>query len=266
MGGVLALLKFAFVMVPVFVITSIVGVLTIKLRFNRRIKLFRNVGRNYGARIDSKILMPLMRFMYLGNGVEVRDMRRGPLRRRSTILKTRIAEPATNVFVLDRLVASEMRPPRNSQIMLVNDENFDREFIVRAKDSKALQRILTESCCWQLRELRNRFSQHLIWFNLEGKRLSIGVSGVLYQEIDLQDFVRMALKVVDQINLSGAKGIEFDDVGSATLISDAHCPVCSGELSTHVVICLSCKTPHCRECWEYNGRCAMFACNETRCH
>lgn len=43
-------------------------------------------------------------------------------------------------------------------------------------------------------------------------------------------------------------------------VAQARCPVCATSLAHDVVQCARCETPHHRECWEYAGRCAVFAC------
>lgn len=43
-------------------------------------------------------------------------------------------------------------------------------------------------------------------------------------------------------------------------VAHARCPVCATSLAHDVVQCARCETPHHRECWEYAGRCAVFAC------
>ena len=48
-------------------------------------------------------------------------------------------------------------------------------------------------------------------------------------------------------------------------MEDFRCPICSNEVMQDMVVCKRCKTPHCAECWEYNGKCATFACMEERC-
>jgi hypothetical protein len=39
-----------------------------------------------------------------------------------------------------------------------------------------------------------------------------------------------------------------------------HCPVCRSKILEGGTNCPSCETPHHKECWEYNGKCAIFAC------
>lgn len=40
----------------------------------------------------------------------------------------------------------------------------------------------------------------------------------------------------------------------------AACPVCLGPVSSNVVFCRRCGTPHHRDCFRYAGRCSIYAC------
>lgn len=42
----------------------------------------------------------------------------------------------------------------------------------------------------------------------------------------------------------------------------AECPVCGEPPSGDVVQCPRCGTPHHRDCWEYTGGCALYACED----
>lgn len=43
-----------------------------------------------------------------------------------------------------------------------------------------------------------------------------------------------------------------------------HCPVCCGDLETELVYCARCHTPHHAECWDFTGRCAIYACSSEQ--
>ena len=44
----------------------------------------------------------------------------------------------------------------------------------------------------------------------------------------------------------------------------ARCPVCAESLAGHIRRCTQCGAVHHDECWQYNGRCAVYACASTR--
>ena len=80
----------------------------------------------------------------------------------------------------------------------------------------------------------------------------------------LDDLVRFTLELHDQLLLASAQGIDFVNDNSAAIFDQVKCPICSEEIVHDLVVCTRCKTPHCRDCWQYNGQCATFACSETR--
>ena len=44
----------------------------------------------------------------------------------------------------------------------------------------------------------------------------------------------------------------------------ARCRVCGERIMLDRIECRRCETPHHKDCWDYNGRCATYACGETR--
>lgn len=44
----------------------------------------------------------------------------------------------------------------------------------------------------------------------------------------------------------------------------ASCPVCRSEVREAARVCVRCATPHHAECFEFNGRCAIFGCASVR--
>ena len=44
-------------------------------------------------------------------------------------------------------------------------------------------------------------------------------------------------------------------------LSSGHCPVCREE-PKNPLQCKHCQTPHCTDCWDYNGGCGIFACKK----
>lgn len=52
--------------------------------------------------------------------------------------------------------------------------------------------------------------------------------------------------------------------GAALESAKAHCPVCCGDLDQNLVYCARCSTPHHGECWQFTGRCAIYACNSEQ--
>jgi hypothetical protein len=81
---------------------------------------------------------------------------------------------------------------------------------------------------------------------------------------DVEQFVELALALYDQAQLTRTTGIEFKEEGSIQAIENAQCRVCGDVMDSDIVYCRRCKTPHHRECWEYNGACSTYGCRETQ--
>ena len=78
----------------------------------------------------------------------------------------------------------------------------------------------------------------------------------------VERYVRCCLHIYDQMVIGEVEGVRFVE-DELTIIESLVCPICSGKIADDLVLCSSCKSPHCRECWQYNGKCATFACSET---
>jgi hypothetical protein len=82
---------------------------------------------------------------------------------------------------------------------------------------------------------------------------------------DLEDFVERVCSLSDQLNLAAAAGIEFVAGDVPQLLEDARCGVCGDGLVQDIVVCRRCNTPHHRDCWQYGGGCATYACGGREC-
>lgn len=74
----------------------------------------------------------------------------------------------------------------------------------------------------------------------------------------LQLFVRLSLPVLARaIQVCTYTGVEILE---AVPTGEGDCPVCGHGLAEETVRCAKCRTPHHRDCWEYLGACATYAC------
>jgi hypothetical protein len=135
---------------------------------------------------------------------------------------------------------------------------------VTANDPDLAAKLLTPGAQWQIELLRRHADVPSIYVALDRGRLIVSKPGLIcgYQKLD--DFVRFGLELFDQMILSQSEAISFLNENQAAVVDDVKCPICSERVGQDMVMCVRCKTPHCFDCWEYNGQCATFACNETR--
>ncbi|MDB2687596.1 hypothetical protein N9Y42_10330, partial [Mariniblastus sp.] len=126
------------------------------------------------------------------------------------------------------------------------------------------KRQLNKEIRWQLENLRRSSATGQLRIRTSRQSLEIAVPDDLRNCQPLDDFVRMSLKLYDLFALQETTGLNFVNDDEVQLVESMKCPICSEEIETEVVCCLRCQTPHCRDCWSYNGECATYACNETR--
>ncbi len=144
------------------------------------------------------------------------------------------------------------------------DPQFQTNFYVSSNQPLNAQKLLSRAVQWQLEQLRQLTGDRQLAVSLHRGSLSISKPGYLKDYQVLDDFVRLSLELFDHLMMTYSVGIEFLHEGEATIVTDVKCPICSEQIVLEMVICQRCRTPHCLDCWHYNGQCATFACSETR--
>ena len=143
------------------------------------------------------------------------------------------------------------------------DADFDRVFYVLAADPSMANQLLTDAVKWKMLEI-NDLQKSQAKFDLSNGKLNVSTRQWFGSGQTLLDFVQGSLELFDQLMLHKADGLEFTGQNQAAVMEDFRCPICSDDVMHEMVVCRRCKTPHCAECWEYNGKCATFACMEER--
>lgn len=148
--------------------------------------------------------------------------------------------------------------------VFIDQPQFQADFHVSSNRPEVAKRMLNNSVQWQIEELRRHMGKRELLIKIGPGKLLVAKPGYIKGQQDLEDFVRFSLNLFDQLMLVDAQGIEFVNENEASIVSDVKCPICSEEIMQDMVVCTRCKTPHCRDCWNYNGQCATFACSEKR--
>ena len=151
-----------------------------------------------------------------------------------------------------------------SRQVFFDNPQFQSDYYVGSNKPLQAKRILNDGVQWQIEQLRRHMKNQEVLISIDRAKLVVCKPGFIKKHQELEDFVRFSLNLFDQMMLVYAKGIEFVNDDQASVVSDVKCPICSEEIMQDMVVCTGCKTPHCRDCWQYNGQCATFACNEKR--
>lgn len=139
-----------------------------------------------------------------------------------------------------------------------------KAFSLFSNQPEVAAKMLSDTVVWQLEQLKSLPNGPDLKVTIQRGEMLITKSGYLKEYTVLDDFLRLGLELFDQLMLVHSVGIDFVTTEEAIVCEDVKCPICSEQISQEMVVCPRCKTPHCLDCWEYNGQCATYACYETR--
>lgn len=166
--------------------------------------------------------------------------------------------------IIPRWRSEKLWPLPGTQEIRTHSAAFDQKFFVRASDPDLAREFLSEGVRWQLDRLCKFMGSDDLYVLLQRGALVIKKPTFIRTQQLLDDFVRFALETYSQAMLTRTEGIEFVAEPSRKVAEQIRCQICGEEIRSELVTCVRCQTPHCRECWEYNGQCATYGCGETR--
>ena len=158
------------------------------------------------------------------------------------------------------------RSLKGAPVCLTGDEAFDRQFHLYCgpKRMAEVRQWINPSVRWQILQLHQLLAPVPVQVAIEKGWLTVRKKCYIKEPQVLDDFVRYCLELFDQLQLMLSEGIEFRDNQVTLAVDEVRCPICSSDIEGIMVICVRCKTPHCLDCWQYNLKCGMYACDETR--
>lgn len=150
-----------------------------------------------------------------------------------------------------------------------NMETIDLEFPrfqgeCRTNSKAILLPLMSDGVKWQIEQLRELEPNASFSILVQRSQLIVRVGTYIRTAAVLDDFVRFGLELFDQAMLTQSDDIEFLNPVEVQVIEDPKCQVCGDRIGGNIVFCVRCRTAHCKECWEYTGVCATYACGETR--
>lgn len=151
----------------------------------------------------------------------------------------------------------------NLQPFALDFDDFGRRWHVAADDGDEARLLLSSGVRWQIDQLYQLPERSDVLVSVMPGWLLIRKHWLSRRGIDVEQFVELGLGLYDQILLTRTIGIEFVESSELQVIDDAQCRICGEAFETEIVSCRRCKTPHHRECWEYNGGCSTYGCRET---
>ncbi len=241
------------------IVALLVGRLS--LRVGRKKKFYKKLAQRYGGNVVNRFLSPRLWFRY-GTSMGYLKSSRHRKHKEQTVLILTWPDKRMRFDVATKDYPFKLH--RHSELIDASQQGFSREFNIQSNRPDELQLLFSHGVRWKIEQLAMQLNLDSVSIKLSGGKLKIAKPGVIRTFQQLDDLVRMGLELHDQLLLTKSEGIDFIDDAEAKILGDVKCPICSEDVMDEMVICLRCKTPHCRDCWQYNGHCATFACDETR--
>ncbi len=239
-----------------------------KTRSSRLYATFQRLALQYGGTCQRHgwLTYPSAHFSYRSAHVTVRVTNYGPNRVRQgpmTLVVVQWPDFGFRCEIVSPRLPPRVSPQHGLRDCSVSSPDFGRHFSVRATDVGAATSLLNGTVQLQIDNLRTSPIPSPLRVEFGSGNLQICKSKVLRFYPDLVEFVQRALDLYDQLLLTSSRGIEFLEQQSFQPLEEVKCQVCGEEIRDDLVFCRRCKTPHHRECWQYNGACSVFGCGET---
>ena len=151
---------------------------------------------------------------------------------------------------------------KNWSAVEFGEPRLDQTLRLRTEKPEVMQVLLSDGVKWQLERLMLFLPHQNLYCGSLRRELVLRKSGVIKNGQELVQLIRFGMELYDQLQLTQVDGIDFVESAEATLLEQVDCPICGESIERQLVTCVSCKTPHHQDCWEYNGRCATFACGQ----
>jgi hypothetical protein len=257
--------------------------LTVVSRTNRWNRLYDHLKQQFGKRVSKPALVrmlvsksPALSFMYGSTPCDVSIRHFGLLRIKRRRMRLTVTWPQASrskksgrAGKASETLLISTDPHQKIRFVSLKDvatgsPDFRDRFHVKTAYSSDDTRLLTSNVQHFVFRIATLGQSDDMTVKLHKGKLVFSKSDIGPKFQDTADFIQQALQIFDLLRLSESWGVKFLDGADATVIEDVVCPICTGTIADDLVSCMRCQTPHCRDCWEYNGQCATFACRETR--
>ncbi len=252
-----------FVLVTIFVVIAGMVLLfrNLIVRIGSWSQAYQGLAKRYGTKVSYSRNRPKLTFRYGDSNCVLSNVGRSNHRR--TQLKVSWLDRKLKLFVSTFGEPVGIIKAWSLQPVSLEAESNGR-FVVYCNDVAIARKIINATTRWQIEQLIDLGGESGIEIFLSSGQLKITKPGFIKHNMILDDFVRFGLELFDQLKLALNDDLEFVPQTEPLILEDVICPICTDKIHHDFVTCVRCRTPHCADCWEYNGQCATFACNETR--
>jgi hypothetical protein len=239
----------------------------------KRNQRFEELARKFGGTLEPAGFMslPIIRFPHSDRTVSLSYLAQGDEGQNyKTSLSISWPDRKLRCEIFPESPVSALRKLIGMQDIQIGSPWFDDTFIITGNDEDAIKALLTpevQARIGQLYKLKTgpTWVQH-VYFHISSGWLTVTKFGFFTSVEQVDPFLELFLDLFDTASLVPSAGIEFINTpayAASTASSDEaepHCIVCGEPLAGELVSCRGCKTLHHRDCWQYFGGCATYAC------
>ena len=239
-----------------------------------RYRAYRQVAYRFGGRYESRGVSdpPTVSFQHHGTSVRVGLAPSIPGQVQNP--RTRVVARFRQGIPLRLELAPVARPappqaPKGTRVVKSGDAAFDFAYLVQANDAEMARDFLSPSVRNAVAALQRLVHPGGMLVSINPERLLVQVDRNLGHSNDalcqavgstllIHDGLQAGVKWRMSQGISIMEGAGQPDPNAGSPI----CKICLCPIETDpVVICARCRTPHHRECWDYNGgSCSIYGC------
>jgi len=177
--------------------------------------------------------------------------------------------PYPTVEIFSHGLARTVVPAKGLSRITLSDSLFDHHFFAQAQSDAPARRILVPEARQRLMELYCVSTHHNLYVGLEFERVLLkkythanDLTASLLA--DLSDGAQRLIEVLlRRLTIEEADRDALEILSVSFPAEIVRCQVCGESIVLDRIECRRCETPHHRDCWDYNGRCAVYGCGES---
>lgn len=258
-------MEWLLVLIPLLLVSIVAVALVLAYRLHLWNSTYRELAKKYRGQFYTRYLLPQLAFRYGQQACRIENFYRRFFWRR----------PATRIQLEwpDRDAVLEVTSPqygsrlwggfRYTQVCW-NEPQLDLNLLTRLGPADQQRGWINSESASRLQQLLNRLQPRDFNLLIRRGRAEVTCGPFQSQKQQVEDLLQLSWQFLDQLKAGQTMGLDFLTAHGTSNSSQTICPVCNQTIAEPVATCMTCRTPHCQECWEYNGGCAKFACGEKR--
>jgi hypothetical protein len=261
-------------LIAVFIIGGVVAVvIAAAVARNKELnEVYGALARHYGGQLHSGNWMqrPSVAFDHHGNWVRV-DIHStgGKNPTHYTQVHMGWPEPGFRMEVYPEGFFNRIGKFLGMADIEIGSPAFDRDYIITSNDAGLLRETLTPAAQAAIHQLRILHGNGQIYVAVRNYELLVKKLGILDDTASLLRLTDGSLQIYTAAMQGQEKGIQFLETKTIDPLlqigesaENVVCQVCGDVITSDVVFCRGCATPHHHDCWEYYGQCSTFGCGQ----